>query len=194
MPKIVDHQARKEKIAEAMWQVILEQGMEGATARNIAKQAGLSLGALRYYFKSQDELLIFAMKLVKSRAAARIDNVLKLDLPLKEKIIALMLEIVPTTEETRAEMEVWYAFTAYLQPRKTEINLESDGIFEGMQHVIRNLAEAQILRDGLDIALEIERLYALIDGLAIHALLEPKRLDADRLEQTIRYHLDSICK
>ncbi len=38
--------------------------MEGATV-NIAQEAGLSLGALRHYFTTQDELLGYAMILVK---------------------------------------------------------------------------------------------------------------------------------
>lgn len=177
-----------------MWQVVLEQGMEGATVRNIAKQAGLSLGALRYYFKSQDDLLIFGMNLVKERAGARMAKGLQLDLPLKEKIIALLLEFVPTNEEKRAEAEVWFAFTAYMQPRKKDFELEPDGILPGMHYVIQNLQEAQLLREGLDVPIEVERLYALIDGLALHILMDPDRLDPQKVEQTIRYHVDSICR
>lgn len=45
MPKQIDHEKRRKQIAEATWRVILERGMEGASARNIAKEAGLSLEA-----------------------------------------------------------------------------------------------------------------------------------------------------
>lgn len=41
MPKIVDHEKRRKRIAKAMWKVILKKGMEGATVRNIAQEAGL---------------------------------------------------------------------------------------------------------------------------------------------------------
>lgn len=71
MPKQIDHEKRRKEIAEATWRVILERGMEGASARNIAKEAGLSLGALRHYFSTQDELLVFAMKLVQEKVMAR---------------------------------------------------------------------------------------------------------------------------
>ncbi|MBY6274089.1 MAG: TetR family transcriptional regulator, partial [Bacillaceae bacterium] len=60
MPKIVDHEQRKERIAEACWRVILKRGMKGATVRNIAKEAGLSPGSLRHYFSSQGDLYLYA--------------------------------------------------------------------------------------------------------------------------------------
>lgn len=87
--------------------------MEGATVRNIAKEAGLSLGALRHYFSTQDDLLIYAMELVKERARARIDAIAMQELPPKEKVVRILLQLLPTTDETMAEMKVWFAFTAY---------------------------------------------------------------------------------
>ena len=50
-----------------------------------------------------------------------------------------------------------------------------------------------LLRKELDIAVETERLYALIDGIALHALLEPKRVDKERIVRVLERHLDSIC-
>ena len=48
MPKIVNHTLQKEKIAKATWSVIRKVGMDKASVRNIAEEAGLSVGALRY--------------------------------------------------------------------------------------------------------------------------------------------------
>jgi len=194
MPKIVKHEERKQQIAKAMWRVILEKGMEGATVRNIAEEAGLSLGALRHYFSNQDDLLVYAMTLVQERATERIVSVVQQDLPPKEKVMAVLLEIVPVNEETLAEMEVWFAFMAYVKHRRDELDVPNDGIFEGVQKVMTFLSASGLMQDGLDLDLETERLYALIDGIAIHALFEKDRLDANRIKRTIRYHIDSICK
>lgn len=194
MPKIVNHEERKRQIAKAMWRVILDKGMEGATVRNIAEEAGLSLGALRHYFSNQDDLLVYAMTLVQERATERIVTVVQQDLPPKEKVMAVLLEIVPVNEETLAEMEVWFAFMAYVKHRKDELGVPLDGIWEGVQKVMGYLDASGLLREELDLDLETERLYALIDGIAIHAFFEQDRLDADRITRTIRYHIDSICK
>lgn len=193
MPKIVDHEERRKLIAKAMWQVILDKGMEGATVRNIAEEAGLSLGALRHYFQNQDDLLVYAMTLVQERAKLRIDVVAKRDLPPKERAIAVILEIVPVNAETLAEMEVWFAFMAYVKHRKDLHHVPDDGIFEGVSNVIKYLEVTGLLKERLDLNLEIERLYALIDGIAMHALLDPERVDRDRVINVIHYHINSIC-
>lgn len=194
MPKIVDYEERRERIAKAMWQVILDKGMEGATVRNIAQEAGLSLGALRHYFQNQDDLLVYAMTLVKDRATARVKAIIKRGLPPKEMVMAMLLEIVPINEETRIEMDVWFAFVAHVKHRKDTVGLIDDGLYEAFQKMVGYLHSTGWLKEGLNLEFEIERLYALIDGLAMHALLDPERVDRSRIINVLQYHLDSICR
>lgn len=194
MPKIVDHLERKNHIAEATWRVILNQGMKGASVRNIAKEAGLSLGALRHYFSTQDELLTFAMKLVKDKAAARIMEIAVLDLPPKDKVLKILLELVPVDNEKMAEMEVWFAFTFHTRYMVEDVfDAQHDGIFIGIKKLIDNLESHNQLRTGLDKTIEAERMYALIDGIAMHAMLEPERVNSERIENVLTYHINSIC-
>ncbi|WOV83632.1 TetR/AcrR family transcriptional regulator [Sporosarcina jeotgali] len=194
MPKIVDHDERKKTIAEAMWRVILDKGMEGATVRNIADEAKLSLGALRYYFKTQDDLLVYAMELVQKRASKRIEAVLQQSLSPRELVIAVILEIVPVNTTTRIEMEVWFAFIAYVKHRSDTLVVPDDQILQMTEKLMYFLQENQLLKPNCELEREIERLYGLIDGLAIHAILDPDRLDPDRVRKTIEYHIDSICR
>ncbi|GKU79960.1 TetR family transcriptional regulator C-terminal domain-containing protein [Paenibacillus sp. L3-i20] len=51
----------------------------------------------------------------------------------------------------------------------------------------------ELLKKGLVLSLEIERLYALIDGIALHALLDPERISRDKIIDVIKLNLDSIC-
>lgn len=192
MPKIVDHNLRKKQIAEASWRVILEQGMEGATVRNIAKEAGLSLGALRHYFSTQDELLEFAMKLVIERATERIEKITVTELPPKEMILQILMQLVPVTPETMAEMEVWFTFISYARHKRVTIDFPHDGIYQGMTKIIRAMDGLKLLRKDLNIDLEIERIYALVDGIALHALMEKERLNYERIYELFVYHLNSI--
>ncbi|MCP6682374.1 TetR/AcrR family transcriptional regulator [Bacillus nakamurai] len=193
MPKKIDHEQRRKQIAEATWRMILERGMEGATVRNIAQEAGLSLGALRHYFSTQDELLRYAMTLVKEKATARIQEVAMKDLPPKEKAVQLMLEIIPTDEETLAEMEVWFAFTAYARHKGEEFNAQHDGIHSYIYKLIDWLDENKLLKTHLDKETEAEKLYAIVDGLALHAMLDPERLVKDKVSRVLVHHVDSLC-
>ncbi len=192
MPKIVDHDNRKKAIAEATWQVILEQGMKGATVRNIARKAGLSLGALRHYFSTQEELLIYAMDLVKERVAERVEKIALKNLPPKEVVLQMLLEIVPTNETTRAEMEVWLKFVLYFL-NKGNRESQNDGVLEGIQKLLDSLDRARFLKNEIDKDLETERLCALIDGLSIHAILNPTRLTKERIISILAHHIDEIC-
>ncbi|GED68761.1 HTH-type transcriptional regulator PksA [Brevibacillus reuszeri] len=193
MPKLIDHEKRREQIAEATWRIILERGMEGATVRNIAKEAGLSLGALRHYFATQDELLIYAMTLVKERATARIAKIASQEpFTPKEQIIRLLLELVPTNQEKMAEAEVWFAFTAYFRHKQGVFDAMHDGIYAGLQKVMNYAEQVGLLPKKMDKELETEKLYAIVDGLALHALLDPKRLDGKQMERILVQHLTEL--
>lgn len=194
MPKIVDHSERKSHIAEATWRVIMNQGMKGATVRNIAQEAGVSLGALRHYFTTQQELLAFAMNLVKERANARIEAVISLGLPPKELVTRALMEMIPLDEGTMAEMEVWFAFIFHLKNVEGDHSGLNDGVYPGICNLVDHLDEEGLLRPELNKDNEAERLYALVDGLALHAMLEPERLDKQRIIRVLNSHMDSICR
>ncbi|MNC82088.1 hypothetical protein D3C75_1354570 [compost metagenome] len=53
--------------------------------------------------------------------------------------------------------------------------------------------EQKAAKPELDIDLEAEKLYALIDGLAMHQLMQPGRLSDERLEQMLEEHLLILC-
>lgn len=177
-----------------MWRVILRDGMEGATVRRIAAEAGMSVGALRHYFRQQDDLLIYAMRLVNERVEQRIHQLARMNLPPLEKAVRLLLEVVPADEERRAEMDVWFSFMEHVRHRS-----ELEGIPENRLHlfvsqVLAYLQHEGLLDEGLDLALEAERMYAIVDGLAVHALLEPGRLRPEMMEQVVRTSLQRICR
>ncbi|BAH46032.1 transcriptional regulator [Brevibacillus brevis NBRC 100599] len=193
MPKIIDHEKRREQIAEATWRVIVEQGMEGATVRGIAKEAGLSLGALRHYFATQDELLMYAMQLVKERATARIaDIAANEEWAPKERVTKIFLELLPTNQEKMVEMEVWFAFTVYFRHKREGFDAQHDGIYAGVRKLLDSADQMNLLRKGLDKEIETEKLYAVIDGLALHAYLEPQRVDGERITKVLEHHLASL--
>ncbi|MEH7237152.1 TetR/AcrR family transcriptional regulator [Bacillus sp. JJ1562] len=196
MPKIVDHDKRREKVAEATLRVIKREGMEQATVRNIAKEANMSVGSLRHYFSSQSELYVFTMNLVSDRVHQRI-NQMNFGGPPLEVMLNLLKELVPLNEDTRLEMEVWLAFTtkslvdSRLRPLSEKVYEELRG---GMVHIIERLIHLDLAKADLDKELEIERLYALIDGLAMHSILHPDKITSERVEAVIEYHLQLLCK
>jgi AcrR family transcriptional regulator len=111
MPKIVDHEQRRRELGHAVWRVIRRDGVDHASVRTVAEEAGWSPGALRHYFATQSELLAFAMRLVVERIEARIAALDRATDP-RQAVEQVLHELLPLDDERRAENEVWLAFTA----------------------------------------------------------------------------------
>ncbi|WP_340015173.1 TetR/AcrR family transcriptional regulator [Paenibacillus sp. FSL K6-1318] len=196
MPKIVDHVKQRVLVAEAAWRIIRRDGMEQASVRNIAEEAGISVGSMRHYFSTQSELLLYAMNLVSERVSHRVQQMSFTGSPM-DNMKSLLLEFLPNTEEKLAEMEVWYAFTARSKTDSTLKELADtvyDELRQAVGSVITYLMKLDLSRPDLDKELEIERLYALVDGLGIHAVLRPDQMNAKLMDDVLTLHLASLCR
>ncbi|WP_336765818.1 TetR/AcrR family transcriptional regulator [Paenibacillus sp. USHLN196] len=196
MPKIVDHDKQRMLVAEAAWRIIRRDGMEQASVRNIADEAGISVGSMRHYFSTQSELLLYAMNLVSERVSHRVQQMSFTGSPM-DNMKRLLLEFLPNTEEKLAEMEVWYAFTARSKtdPTLKELaNTVYDELRKAVGSVITYLIKLDLSRPDLDKELEIERLYALVDGLGIHTVLRPDQMNAKLMDDVLTLHLASLCR
>lgn len=197
MPKIVDHATRREEIAEALWRVVRRDGIRAASVRTIAAEAGWSAGAVRYYFPDQDGLLSFAMDLVSRRVTERIGAI-----EAKGSVPAIVLryldEVLPLDAERRAEFDIWLAFMAQAQAESGAGTLHEhvDNVHNQLrglcESLVRALSDAGLLKAGLEVRREVERLHALLDGLALHAAIQPQRTTPTRVRQLMRHHVESL--
>ena len=74
----------------------------------------------------------------------------------------------------------------------SHVETVNDGLRDLCAQLVHALADAGSLREGLDLRLEIERLHALIDGLALHAAVQPGRTTPARARRLLRLHIDSL--
>lgn len=193
---MVDIGARRRELAEALWRVIRRDGLERASVRNVAREAGFSMGALRHYFSTQDELLAFAMRLVIERARGRIEALDLSSRGSREAAELVLREVLPLDSERVAEAEVWLALTgrALVDPTLRAIRAESYDLLEWLcRRMICSLVESGETLPGLNVELEAGRLYAVIDGLAMHAVVRPERATADLVSSVLERHLDGLC-
>ncbi|MGG3572885.1 TetR family transcriptional regulator C-terminal domain-containing protein [Bacillus gobiensis] len=198
MPKIVNHDSQREMIAEAVWRIIKRDGVEAASVRSIAKEAGLSMGALRHYFPSQSELFIYLMQLVNSKAEKRIRSMIaSTSTPTLQQLIHLCMQLLPINDETKLEMEVWFWFNAKAVGNPKLQSL-SDKIYEDtfllIKLVIDALIHLNLAKPGLDASYEIDRLYALVDGLGLHCYMYPNHTSPERAASLITRHIKELCK
>jgi hypothetical protein len=102
---------------------------------------------------------------------------------------------VPLDDERRAESEVWLAFTgrALVDPQQRAIHEQiHDQLNRACTIAIETLVAAGLTAEGLDVALEASRLHALLDGLALHAVMRPAKVSPSRIVAVIARHLDTL--
>src|SRR5215211_8506550 len=194
MPKVVDHEQRRRELAHAVWRVIRRQGVEQASVRTVALEAGWSPGALRHYFATQSELLAFAMRLVVERIEGRIAALDRSTDP-RKAVEQVLHELLPLDDERRAENEVWLAFTAQalIDPElRAQHNEVHDALHQACASSLETLAAAGRTSAGAPTALQVERLHALTDGLAVHTAVRPDRMPPEQIVAVLGLHLDAL--
>ena len=190
MPKIVDHDERRLELVDATWRIIARQGLESATMREIATEAGFANGALKPYFPTKDTLLEFAFSHVFNRTNQRIARVTEGKSGI-EALRAFCLEVLPLDEERVNEAKIVIPFwqKAINDRRKAAIHQES--MDEWLVSIRRFLAEA---RDAGDVAADVAnavlagQLLNMLLGAQIEAALAAEgRLDFGHAEQLEGY-------
>jgi hypothetical protein len=105
-------------------------------------------------------------------------------------------ELLPADDERKIEMEVWLAFSVKMLV-DTKLRALSEDVYremhDGLGQVLLLLSKLGMLKDGLDMEDETNRLHSLVDGLALHHLLHPSVFTYEKMMKTLDYHLRSIC-
>jgi AcrR family transcriptional regulator len=182
VPKTVDRSERRSELLAAVWRVIARGGLERTTIRTIAEETGWSTGVLAHYFTDKEDILTSALQLSHERIVARWDEKLE-GLQGVEALRELVLDNLPLDDER--ELETRFHFNYWTRMLTRDGN-RSEGWRQGPELVDRLTALVEEARErgeidpGMPSADEGERLLALIDGLSLHALLNPERLTRER--------------
>lgn len=194
MPRLIDHDERREQLAEAAWRVIVRDGVAGVSVRTVAAEAGRSAGSLRHIFASQPELLVFALQLVIDRVTARV-AAMPPQATAVDTVVGVAAQLLPLDRERRAEMEVYLAlFTA--ANADAELRAPRDAAHRKMRDACRwmiaQLDNGADLAPGADRELEAVRLHAVVDGLAAHLVYEPADADPEWARSVLVRHIRSL--
>jgi AcrR family transcriptional regulator len=194
MPKVVDHEVRRRQLADAAWRVIRRDGLEAASVRNVAREAGVSLGSLRHYFTSQDDLLAYALRRVGERIRERIEK-MPLTGDIRADVATVIEQTLPLDEERQTEAVIWLAFmgkaltNAGLGALAAETHEQLYNLFRKM---LAAMNQYGLLPPDTDLDLEARRLHALIDGLALHAVSNNQAVNDDAIRGIMARHLASL--
>ncbi|MEU8183242.1 TetR family transcriptional regulator C-terminal domain-containing protein [Micromonospora sp. NPDC049044] len=166
MPKKVDHQERRTLIADALMRVAADQGLEAVSLRHVAAAAGVSAGMVQHYFRTKDEMMTFALSVVRERSQLRVTEALARlgeDPPPRLLLRTMIAALLPLDEGTRDDGRVALAFLAYTAVRPAA----ATGLREGTRQLTGFVAG--VLPEGRGEA-AAAGLLALMEGLGVYLL------------------------
>ncbi|MFD0279305.1 TetR/AcrR family transcriptional regulator [Kitasatospora sp. NPDC127111] len=195
MPRQVDHEDRRRRIAEAVCRLADEHGLEGVTLRDVAARAQVSMGAVQRCFRTKEEMLAFTLghigERITERVRARVDRS-----PAQSAATTLghaLTEVALLREEHRAEARVWLAFVAQAAvstPLADLLKANYAALHEAFTRLIREACEGTAGGAPVDPRREADTLLALADGLTTHVLIG--RLTPHEAQHLLHTHLAGL--
>jgi AcrR family transcriptional regulator len=185
MPKRVDHRERRTLIADALMRVAAEQGLEAVSLRHVATAAGVSAGMVQHYFSTKDEMMAFAIDVVRERGQARVAEAmaaLGADPSPRSQLRTMLAALLPLDEPAGNDGRVALAFLAY-----TAVRPEAGaGLRADTAELIRFIAGLLPTPDE-DAA---TGLLTLTEGVALYLLAG--NLTKDRALRLLDTHMDLL--
>jgi len=194
MPRIVDHDRRREEIARLAVRVIQQEGAESATVRRIARVGGFSIGVLTHYFRDKDELVGFAFQWLARQSFADLDAALAGAPPGLTRLRTALEFMVPATA-TPSFIRVWLSLWGGAMHNPALARIHRDYYARWRRYLRRYLSEAVLrreitaprsLRDATDL------LTAAVDGYWIGATFEPRRFPPRRRRALVAQLLATV--
>jgi AcrR family transcriptional regulator len=194
MPKVVDHEARRDEISGVVAGLIAGGGLEAATIREIARNSGYSKGVVEHYFDNKEELISAALAWANRRYEERVNKATDglQGLPALRKRIEATL---PLTEAVRDEWKVRLVFwgMAAIEPAlRREQSKRLDRAVERFEQDLRVAEQNKEIRLREDSVTAARHLLNMTTGICTAALHQPAQYKREFLLQEIDLLIDQI--
>ncbi len=186
----------KDRLLDALVSITAERGLDQVSIREVAAEAGVSVGTVQYYCRSKDEMLEMAFRHILTRMSDRAAAT-----PPSETVTEVLRhalhQFLPLDDLRRRECRVYLAFAARaaVTPRLAQVQHELLGEMRGRCagafQTAKDRGEATTDFDPREAATVTT---ALVDGMLLHMLTDPTglrgktaiRLLDDHLRQYVR--------
>lgn len=170
MPKIVDVEQRRAELADAAARLIARSGIEAATMREVAAEAGLTTGALTHYFADKHELLLTTFQ--SSLARRRSLRPPAVDTPPSALLLAALEGALPLDDDRRLHWMVTVACCTQAAG-DADLALAQQQAYEEFAGYVTGLVRACGIGRSAEAADTAAALIAAADGIAVQALFHP---------------------
>lgn len=194
MPKIVDHEQRRQQLVEAVWRVINRRGLDNTTVREIALESGYSTGSLAHYFPTKDDILRSALERADQQIRDRLDRMPAGARPVT-RLRAALREALPLDEvrEFELTLDVNFWARALNQPAlRTLQHRDHDGWRTCILDLVRESQRARQLDGKRKADIVTDVLVGFVDGIGLQGLVYPELISRERIDVLLDALLASL--
>ncbi|WP_370942499.1 TetR/AcrR family transcriptional regulator [Amycolatopsis sp. cg5] len=176
---------RRTALADAVIRIASTRGLEQASVREVANEAGVAIGTVQHYFSTKDEMLSFAFTRIVDRTMERVTAV-EPEPDVRVRLSRILRELLPLDDVRRAEATVYLAFSARAatSPALAEVQAETlKQIRGGFTKIFSDAGAPDPETDALLV-------LGMVDGLGLGAVSAPGETDKRALEKALETYLD----
>lgn len=182
VPKIVDHEIRRQELVEAAWRVINRVGIDATTVREIAAESGYSTGSLAHYFHSKDDILRSALERADHDIQVRLER-----MPRRAHVITrlrhALAQALPCDDRRAFELtlDVNFWARALNQPSLRALQHRDHDVWRDVVMTLVEEAQAADALDRTQPAADLsDVIVAFVDGLGLQGLVYPELISVER--------------
>jgi len=192
MPKIVDHDERRDQIALVACRVVAENGFDQATIVRIAREAGYTTGMVAHYFDTKQDIIIAALRLILRRIEERLT---KPSGDVQADLLTVLCEALPLDEHRYIECAFWTAFWGQVSADKRLKRINAWVHREYMRLFERCLSEGWPLWPQLSVATReqvLRSVVTFINGVTASAVASQSDWPAAKQVEQLRLQLQLL--
>ena len=182
MPRRVDREQRRQELLDAAVDAIAKRGLDDVKLMDVAAEAGVTTGAIGYYFRDKDDLLIATLEHLAQRLL--VDG----GRPAMTFFLDDLGLYLPLTEPARKFWRVWLAYCG-AAPSSPRLLAAYRRFYTAIEdQIAEHLAER-----GADSPRDLAgTIVAAVDGIGLCATVAPDLWPEERQVRTIRTILQPL--
>jgi len=188
VPRVVDHNQRRQDIAAAALACLAERGAEGLTIREVARRLGGSLTLVTHYYGSRQALLEDLAAQLEARWTADLANLESEVDTSRERLGTLLRWLVPTSERGRTEERARMALVT------SQDSATFQRLLDYFESLIRRLIESHLqgLVPPQEVAATVDFLRVFANGIALATVEHPDSWTPDRQLAAVDWALSRV--
>ncbi|MEM6404547.1 MAG: TetR/AcrR family transcriptional regulator [Cyanobacteria bacterium P01_D01_bin.116] len=190
----MSQQDRRIEVSEAVWKVIVREGLDRTSIRAIARELDCTTGVVTHYFRDKQELILFALDRVTEKLQQAMQKVAEQPLSV-DRLVEMLWIFLPLDNQRQEILKVWVAFLGYAVGRESlmlEHQASAGELREVIMQELKALQSAKKIRQDIDAGIEANTLLALVNGIALDSLIQKNCLNSKQQKMVIQRYFEGI--